>query len=537
MKNPLEQFYEVDERIDGVYIKVNRGKDSVDIGMCLAALDQAMVMNFEKDRFVDVVSRSRGVFEKIGPLFEYYDPELEKYLQVAIYPTKASLKVSSRLSVIGKKPTEKLLYYYLGRKGIKSGIKGDQIISIVKNLIFDNFIEIAETTMPVNGLDAQVQMNVKIDPDFKPQQRKNGSVDYRDIQTFASVAKGEVLATKVPPTQGKPGISVTGEEIPAVPGNDLPLPNGKNTEITADGRSLVSQKTGIAYFEHGLINVVELLHVAGDVDFSVGNVKYTGDVLINGNVLPGFTVEADGDIHIKGDVESAKIISRGGKVTIEKGVIGKKDTNISAKSGIHFSFAQEANINTGGELTFEKYMLHCNCVCEYLEASGTNANIIGGEIKAEKSVVIRQIGSDKGVISRVCLFDKNKTAVEEKIKELALLDARLNTELEPVERQLRTKAALIKKAGDEITDRHREEIKKWVDAHNQLNQKIKYVREKAEELKAELKNPKTYNGYIQVLGNVYPGTELDLYGTKMQVNALLVNKRFLFCENSVKTEG
>lgn len=538
MKNPLEQFFEVEERIDGVYIKVNRTeKESVSIDKCLAALDQAMVINYDKERLADVLSRCRGAFEKIGPPFEYYDLELENYFQIVIYPLKASLKISSKLQSMGRKPNERLINYYLKRKGVKGGIKVNQIKSIANDLMCDNFYEVAEAIPPVNGQDANVQMSVKIDPDFKPQQKKDGRVDFRSIQSFASVAKGQVLATKIPATQGKPGFSVTGDEIPATPGKDVPLPNGKNTEISADGKSLISQKTGISYLENGLINVVELLHVAGDVDFSVGNIKYTGDVLVNGNVFPGFSVEAEGDIHIKGDVESAKIISRGGKVIIEKGVIGKKDTLISAKSGVHFSFAQEAVIRTEGELTFEKYLLHCNCVCLSLEASGAGASIIGGDIKAEQSITVRQIGSEKGVTSKLCLFDKNKNAIEEKIKELALLDAKLSTEIEPIDRQLRTKAAILKKAGDEVTDRQREEIKKWVDAYNQLNQKIKYVKEKAEELKAELKKPKSYEGFIHVLMNIYPGTELDLYGTKLPVTSLIVNKRFRLSENKVQTEG
>ena len=106
------------------------------------------------------------------------------------------------------------------------------------------------------------------------------------------------------------------------------------------------------FFENSLLTVAELLHVNKDVDFSVGNIKYTGDVLIGGSVRPGFSIEAEGSIHIKGEVESATVTSRAGQVTIDKGVVGKGDTNISAKQGVTISFAQDAHLHTEGALCY-----------------------------------------------------------------------------------------------------------------------------------------------------------------------------------------
>ena len=59
--------------------------------------------------------------------------------------------------------------------------------------------------------------------------RSDGSVDYRSIQTFTSVSKGDLLAVKYPPSLGKPGVTITGEPIPPESGKDVPLPNGRNT--------------------------------------------------------------------------------------------------------------------------------------------------------------------------------------------------------------------------------------------------------------------------------------------------------------------
>lgn len=130
-----------------------------------------------------------------------------------------------------------------------------------------------------------------------------------------------------------------GGPIAATPGKDIVLPQGLNTSISLDGLCLVAAKTGKIYEENGLYHIQELMEILGDVDFSIGNIKFGGDVLIRGNVLPGFFVESDGNIAVKGEVEAAKIISRKGCVAIEKGVIGKGCTKISGYLGVHISFA------------------------------------------------------------------------------------------------------------------------------------------------------------------------------------------------------
>lgn len=537
MINPLEQFIPVEERSDGIYVKADRAeKDTVRLDLIKIAVKNAFVMNFDIEKFQDVVKRGRGVFERIGPLFEIYNPEIEKYFQVTVTAQKALLKVKSGYLATGLRPSEKILIYYLQRKEIVHGLKLNQIKEIVNENKCDEFFEIAETTPPINGQDAKIELNIAINSGLQPQMRSDGSVDFRDIKSYISVAKGEVIAVKNPLSAGKPGIALNGEPIQPIPGMDHQLPNGKNTEVSSDGKQLIASKTGIIYKEGEVFNIVEMLRIDGNVDFNVGNVKFGGDVLINGDILPGFSVEADGNVHIKGEVESARVVSRNGRVIVEKGILGKGETLISAKLGIIMCFAQEATLTTDGLIDFEKFLLHCDCTCETIEGHGPDASIMGGEVKAEKSITVKNIGSEKGSLTKVILFDKQKCAIEEKIKELSILEKKLRTELEPIEKQIRTKAALLRRA-DEVTDRQRDEVKKWVDAYNDINPKVKYVIQKADELKNELKGPKTYTGFIQVHGTAFAGTEFDMYDIKHSINEKLTNKRFRIQNSEIQSEG
>jgi uncharacterized protein (DUF342 family) len=527
--NPLAKFVPVEDRIDGIYIKISQTeKQNVKLEDMISALEQAMVVNFDYVKISAAFNRASGAFEKIGPLFEYYEPESEQYIQFSVTPERMTLSLLPAATANGVHFTEKKLIYFINRKGVRHGINADVIKNICAGPIFKTTFEVATATRPVQGEDASIEYLVDISPDSRPQVREDGKVDYREIKSFASAAAKQVIARKKPATTGSQGTAVTGEPLPATPGKDIPLPVGRNTEISPDGNQLIALKAGIITFEAGVVNVIELLDIQNDVDFSTGNIKYSGDVLVHGNIKPGFMIEAEGSVHIMGEVESAKVISRSSDVTIDHGIIGKGDTVINGKKGIHVAFAQDATLVTEGTIVVDKYLLNCDVTCFSLESKDNHGSIMGGQTRAEKSIQVGHIGSDKGMKTGAMLFDKERKQLEDKFKELGELDKKLATEIEPVEKQLKAKSAMLKKYQAEATDRQLAEIKKWIDVYNGINTKIKYVHQKMDELRQRIEQTKTrtYDGFIKVAGNAFAGTELDLYGRYFSVNATLTNTRF-----------
>ncbi|MCX7726157.1 MAG: FapA family protein [Chitinispirillaceae bacterium] len=534
MKNPLEEFFPYEERNDGVYIRVTREfKNSLDPNVVISKIDAVGVINFDKEKFLDVFTRARGIFEKIGPLFEYYDEELEKYCNISITPLKASIKVSNEYYKKGKTLSVSQLIFYLNRKGVVHGIDKDILTKIIEGRICEEFVDVAFATNQVDGKDAKIEIKVKLSPDTTPKIRSDGSVDYRSIQTFTPVTEGEVLAIKYPPTEGKNGTAVTGEPIPAKHGRDVLFPAGKNTKISKDGLQLVAATTGIIFYENNLLSIAELLHVQSDVDFSVGNIKYKGDVLIEGGVKPGFVVESEGTVHIKGEVESATIISRNGSVIVERGVVGKGDTIIKAEKEISVDFAQEAELTTNGRLFFNKYLMHCIVTCASLQGSEIGGNVIGGETNAQKLIEIRQSGNEQGIITKLTIYDKRKKEILKKIEELTSLKTKLMIELEQIDKQLKTKAALLKRGGSTISERQREEVKKWIDAYSMIKKKFDYVEENIKNQNDLIKKPEERSGYIKISGNCYPGTVITLYDITLTVDIIYTNKKFRIKDNNI----
>jgi uncharacterized protein (DUF342 family) len=326
-------------------------------------------------------------------------------------------------------------------------------------------------------------------------------------------------------------------EIPPAPGKDFVLTGGTNTTVSEDNKYLIALKSGYVYKQGDVICVGEQLVIKKDVDFSVGNIKYSGDVEVRGNVLPGFVVETDGNIIVKGEAESAKIISRNGSISLGKGIVGKGDMVVSAKKDIHLFFAQSAIISTEGTLFIAKYCLHCDASCDATAGLDKETAFIGGQLRAFSKIEIGIAGNDKGVETKITVVDKEEQAINDKIKEILLLQDRLTAEFESIKRQLKTKTAIFKQAGVLATPKQMEELKKWLDLYNNLSVKLKYVQEKVNGLQVELKKPRMYNGYIKIIGDIYPGTEVNLYGMVKIVKTHLINKLFRVKDGAVIVEG
>ncbi len=542
MKNPLATLVPVDERNDGVYITVSRDKkDKIDVEKVVAVLDKAGVINYDRQLLKKAFERGRGAPEKIGPLFEYYPSRFDTYVTLKVYGGKAFISIHEQCEEDGISPTASILRYYLEHNNIVHGIDQAALEDIASKKKFGEQLVVAKDTPAEHGKDASVEVKIATQPDFRPKVKANGRVDFKEVSTYIEVAKDQELARKRPATKGTPGKKVTGEEIEPTPGKDVSFPQGKNTYVSEDGISMRAEKAGVLIEENGLLTVKESLVINNDVDFRVGNVKYSGGVLINANVSPGFSVEAEGNIEIKGNVESARIVSRNGTVTIHEGVLGKDDTTIYGKEGITIAFAQSSYFETEGDLILKKHIWHSSVRCNRFFATEHTGNVLGGKLVAYKGVEVYDVGNDKGVETRIQLVNKQREVYKEQLKKLTALREQLNEKIGPIKKELNSKAAIFKKAGDSVTARHKKELKKWIDAYNELSKKLNYVDEKIAQVKEKVQNPVDPEGYIKIINTAHAGTVLNIYGTEKKIGPHVTNKTYypagVNASKSQKKEG
>lgn len=285
---------------------------------------------------------------------------------------------------------------FLHSHNIRYGVQRDIVQRISSNPeeYFFSRVPIAIGQPAVNGTDGRVVLTVDMEEDRKPLEMADGKVDYKDLVRLHNVLKGQIIAKVIPPQPGKPGMMVTGEELPFKPGKEAHFKVGKNVLVDQEETAMYAAIDGLVTLtDKGKINVFPVYEVNGDVDYSTGNIDFVGTVVIRGNVLTGFTVKSAGDIRVVGGVEGAELIS-GGSIEITGGIIGYNKGLVSAGKNVKVSFIQDGNVVAGEDVIVSQSVMHSNIRAgKDVLCNGTKGLIVGGVVQAGERVVARTIGN------------------------------------------------------------------------------------------------------------------------------------------------
>ena len=220
-------------------------------------------------------------------------------------------------------------------------------------------------------------------------------VDYTNLGFIHSVEKGGVICRIVPPTDGRPGRTVRDQEISAKNGKPASAPKGRNTELSEDGQALVASITGHVEFSGRSFQVKPVLDVPGNVDFSVGDINFLGDVCIHGDVCGGFTVRATGNITVEGVVEACTL-EAGRDLVVARGVQGDSQAVIRAQRSIFAKYLENSCVYAKQDLETE-CIINCDVYCGgNVTVRSGHSKIIGGKVHAAHEVSAGIVGSRVG---------------------------------------------------------------------------------------------------------------------------------------------
>lgn len=270
-------------------------------------------------------------------------------------------------------------------------------------------------------------------------------VDYTALNLIHNVKEGQEICRLIRPTEGEPGRTVLDQEIPAKSGKSVPLPKGRNTELSEDEDALLASVAGHVEFTGRSFQVKPVLDIDGDVDFSTGNIKFLGDVNIKGDVLTGFTVRAMGSIWVGGVIEAGSTVEAGGDLTVVKGILGDGTTTVRAQRCIFSKYIENATIYVRENLQTDA-IINGSVYCdgEVLVRSG-RGTIMGGRVWAAQKVSATAVGSKSECRTGITLGGLPCTNFERELVRRELKE--LEMELEKLECQLDSpvKASLISK--------------------------------------------------------------------------------------------
>lgn len=296
----------------------------------------------------------------------------------------------------GKDLTFADLLSELEKKRIVNGVMHDQLKALGEKPVYGTMILVAQGTQPVQGSDAKLTFHFSFNREIKPREKADGKVDYRDLGLIEQVSEGQKLCTLTPAVKGVPGKTVTGRIILANPVRAFGLPVGKNTKYSDDKLTLFAAINGCVENQMGKVNVYNIFTIGGDVCNSTGNIDFDGSIVVNGDVLAGFSVKASGNINVVGNVEGA-VLEAGGDIKIVAGLVGQGRGKATCGGNFKALFVENAELFAKGDVSADVFM-HSQIRCGgSLIADGKKGAIIGGIYIVGKDVKALSVGASSGV--------------------------------------------------------------------------------------------------------------------------------------------
>ncbi|MCX7746957.1 MAG: FapA family protein [Clostridia bacterium] len=375
-------------------------------------------------------------------------------------------------------------------------LKEKGIIYGIKSALFFSDIEagkpylVAEGIPPVHGTDSIIKMYEIKEP--KPEIRENGKVDFYELKLINTVKAGDWLGERISATDGLPGKSVRGVDLPPIKGKNPPLLYDKNSilEVTQGNKTTLCAKfNGAVSYVNGKITVSNHLDIDGDVDLSTGNIKFDGYVTIKGTVSDGFLVEATKDIEINGVLGLGNvkgIVSYEGSIYIKGGICSKGSVEIKAAKNFFTKFIDNAVVHCGGTVHIGFYCINSNIYAKEVLLESSNGQIKGGSIKAEIKVQAAIIGSEieKRTIVEVTGFDR------EMLKEELESITQKISDLKSEQLVIKQKLSLLEDSGDLNAFQQKE--------RQMLAKRLLSIRD---EIKDSEERRKNLSGYLKARGN------------------------------------
>lgn len=430
----------------------------------------------------------------------------------------------------GNDITEEMISRTLQENNIIYGVNKFMIKRIKQNQLYFKILEIAKGVDPVNGKNGTVNelfsreeyaVNIKED--------SHGNVDYKEMNVVKSVHRGDVIAEIILPETAKAGIQVTGEETKGVDGKYPSVPAGVNTSITEDRTKLVADIDGEVFFEKNTFCVRNKLVINHDIDSSIGNVDFAGDIRINGNIKEGFTVKSEGDIDVFGYVEGA-YLKADGNVTISSGIYGGTNGKMDIGGNLKCRYIEHCTIKIKGNVDSDQ-ILGSDIFAEgTVNACGSYGKIVGSTIFGGKGIKANYIGNDTNCSSASSLSVGMKSVYIERNNKLLADLQEVKTGIQ----KLRQNICFLE-SKSELDNEQQQLLDKLIFQLNIRNFQKNNIAANMEKFKKKIGDG---NGNSQIIcGKVNPPVNINHSGYKYKLQYGLLNMRVYSIEDSVYIAG
>lgn len=322
--------------------------------------------------------------------------------------------MNARLSITpalngGKEVTEQAIRDAIALNGIRYNIDENAIKEAFGNGGLS--VLVAKGDIPVDGKNGYLVYHFDRKSGAQMKADEFGNVDFRDLGLIQNIEKDTIIADVFEETEGTPGRDIRGIEIPQYPGKPAKISVGNGVALTEDGKHLIAAIQGNLRWDKDHF-VVDKEVIVSDIDLSVGNIDFIGDITIKGNVNEGFVVRSGGNVTIAGNVTGATI-EADGNITAKLGFVSSK---IHAGGDISVNFGENSEITAEGSIKAQSFV-GCTVTCNGpLNVVGGKSVIVGGKYTCLSDIEVNYIGSDSYVRTLIVLG--NVAVLAEELNEL-----------------------------------------------------------------------------------------------------------------------
>ncbi|MGN0682751.1 MAG: DUF342 domain-containing protein [Oscillospiraceae bacterium] len=412
------------------------------------------------------------------------------------------------------------------RAGITTGILFDNIKRMAEDRIYEVPTCVAMAIEPKKGANGYINYRYDKEHKLKPQQDEFGIADFRELNAIVPIQKNDVIADIVPPTEGVPGKNIFGKELPAQPGTQPKISLGRNTLLTLDGLKILSACDGHIMFGGGTFHVEEGVTVKADLDLSVGNINFLGNVHIKGNIMEGFTINAGKDVKIDGSVFGGEIVA-GGNVTIVGGCINGK---VTCDGNADIGFCENAEIFSKGDVVSKQFAF-CNVFCYGALSTKSNRGVIcGGKVTSMHDVTAAIIGSSKYTPTEVYVGDGSVLFMRRREAE-----ADLNESIRIFDMAIKNLAFLKQRKqaqGGMLTEAQQKQFR--IETQNKLFHAMRktQIQETINQLDEDIKNKDNLSAICT--GTIYPGAKFVINFLTLEVSEAAARSRVTIVDDKLE---
>ena len=502
---------------DGVYLKVvspvGRGR-KVHPPAVTQLIAARGVSDYDISLVEKIIKGESGMFVRIGNFQHIHANDAMILVDITADEMKASVTVTPPGNGGCDIPVESYLSYLRNNRVIY-GVDEQALSEFADRPSYKEPVQVAAGTRPADGRDSYIQYNFETDQTrVRLREGSNGRVDFKDLNIIQNVVEGQPLAVKIPAEEGITGRTVTGKVIPAKNGRDIPLPLGKNVHVGDDGATIISDMNGQVILAGGKINVEPVYTVQGDVNIKTGNIIFLGTVIINGNVVDGYSVKAAGNIEVNGTVEKAELDAEG-DIIVHQGITGRSSGMIRAGRSIWARFIENAHVEAGNMVVVSDGIINSQVdAFKRIVCKGKRASIVGGRLRATEEINAKSIGSPTSGTETVCEvgFDPKS---KEKLETLIGQREDWDKQLEEIQLNIQT-LINIKKQRKSLPEDKEAYLNELMDKRQELTGDVQSTKEEIEKIQSFLNTIKA-RGRVSASFKVYPGVKVLIRDAKEEV--------------------